>query len=254
MLYGKPEYNIEDDQTDQVGLRTLVMSKFWAVSRWPMSIEQLDAEGPEPPEVPGGMGLVGKQMRRNGGGLRTFWHFEGINGDGKSVTFKTRGNSPHYGFEPGFAEVSILRHPRIESMLDEFDGQLIDNQIIWPRVLSAGRQGRTGLDTSTQEKINPLFGRDSYFSMQGGTYWYRYMAQDERAIPPIEGKIFSAGSLPGRARSVPGRNYLGVGAPYTRRGPAAIEVMEQYWLSDEGGWPKEIYGRPTQQASVQSGL
>jgi hypothetical protein len=88
-----------------------------------------------------------------------------------------------------------------------------------------------------------MFGRETYFTQQGGTYWFRYMVLDESEIPTIEGRIFTAAELPGRARNISGRNYLGAGAPYQRRGPAAIEVIEQYWLSDEGGWPKELYSK-----------
>lgn len=255
MIYGTPTIIIEDDHTDQVGMRTLILSLMWQVSRWPMDLDQLDAEKPVAPEVPGGMWLIGSQTRRQGGALRTHWHYEGINGDGKSVTFKTRGNSPHYGFEPGFAELPIQQNSKISKLLDEFAGQPVDNQIFWPLELPETSTGQGGLSggstrigfgsggtTEGSKKINPMFGRQSYFALQGGTYWYRYMATDERSIPHIEGKVFKATSLPGRARNVPGRDYLGVGAPYIRRGPAAIEVVEQYWLSDEGGWPKEIYG------------
>lgn len=245
MIYGTPSVTIEDDQTDIVGMRRLLLSQMWQPSDWPMSLDQLDAEGPDIPDIPAGMGLVGTQTRRQGGALRTFWHFEGINGDGKSVTFATRGNSPHYGFEPGFAEVPIQRHPNISQLLDDYDGQIVDNQVIWPLQIVGGTAqiGLSGGDASQQTKANPMFGRETYFAFQGGTYWYRYMVLDESEIPNIEGQIFAASDLPGRARNIGGRNYLGVGAPYQRRGPVAIEVIEQYWLSDEGGWPKEIYSK-----------
>ena len=49
--------------------------------------------------------LIMRSMETNGA-LRTTWTFEGIGGDGKSVTFKDRTNSPDYSFEPGFSHGS----------------------------------------------------------------------------------------------------------------------------------------------------
>lgn len=243
MIIGTPAITIEDDHTDRVGLRTLLLSQMWQPSRWPMSVGELDAERPPTPDVPGGVVFIGRQTRRQGGALRTLWSFEGIEGDGQSVTFKTRGKSLDWGFEPGFSEAPIQRHRRIEALLDKFEGQVIDNEIIWPRTLSGDGGGGTGIGAGKQSsgKINPMFGRDTYFAFQGGTYWYRYMAQSEAEIPDVIGKLFSGASLPGGAPRHAGRNWLCAGAPFLRRGPA-VEVTELYWLSDEGGWPKPIYG------------
>jgi hypothetical protein len=246
MIYGTPEIYVEDDQTDQVGVRTLVLSLMWEASRWPMTIEELDAEEPEPPEVPGGMWLVGRQRRPNGGVMRTVWTFDGVNGNGKDVTFKTRGNSPHYGFDPGFAQLPIQVHPKINQWIDEFGGLVADDKIFWPRLINSTSLGGGGAGLNgrgaAQQKPNPLFGHDSYFGFQGGTYWYRYMVRSETEIPDILGKRFSSAALPGGAPRYAGRDWLGAGAPFQRRGPAAVEVMELYWLSEEGGWPKVIYG------------
>lgn len=243
MIYGEPSITIEDDHTDLIGLRTLLLSQMWQPSSWPLAIDALDKEAPSAPEVPGGLWLIGRQRRRQGGVLREFWLYEGINGDGKTITFKTRGKSPHYGFDPGLSERPIQLHPKIESLLDKYEGQVIDNQIIWPLNLS-GTGATSGLQKSdsSDAKINPLFGRDSYLAFQGGTYWYRYMVQDEARIPDIIGKIFRSTELPGGAPRFSRRDWLGSGSPWQRRGPAAVEVVEQYLLSDEGGWPKEIYG------------
>jgi hypothetical protein len=242
MIYGTPIFKVEHDQTDQVGLRRLVLSKMWQASRGVISIEELDAEEPGAPEVPGGMGLIGRTRTAGGGVLRTAYVYEGINGNGKDVTFKGRGVSQHYGFEPGFSEVPIQVNPNIGKLLDEFQGQVLDSEIIWPlRLSSQSSGGGLGGAKVSSIKLNPMFGRTSYFSFQGGSYWYRYMARDESEIPNIIGKIFKGG-MPGRPPRIGGRDWLGAGAPFTRRGPAAIEVMELYWLSDDKGWPKEIYG------------
>lgn len=244
MIYGNPIFRVEHDQTDQVGLRRLVLSKMWQASRGALSVEELDADEPPPPEVPGGLGLIGRTRTSANGVMHTAWTYEGINGNGKDVTFKERGVSQHYGFDPGFSEASILRHPKLRTpggLLDIFEGQPFDNEIVWPPYLS-GKSG-SGIGTSskaTEGEVNPMYGQDTYLTFQGGTYWYRYMARDESEIPDIIGRLFGGG-LPGRPPRVGGRNWLCAGVPYTRRGPAAIEVMEHYWLSDDGGWPKAIY-------------
>ncbi len=258
MIYGTPSLTIEDDQTDIVGLRHLLVSRMWQPSRWPMSLEELDAEAPEEPGSGGGMSLIGTQRRRQGGVLRSFWLYEGINGDGKTVTFKTRGNSPHYGFDPGFSERPIQLHPKIDDLLDKYEGQVIDNQIIWPLNLGDDGAGTSGLSRGNEwqhvtgndrvgaaaaSDVNPMFGRDSYLAFQGGTYFYRYMVANESEIPNIFGKIYGSGSLPGAAPRFGSRNWLGAGAQFLRRGPVAIEVVENYQLSDDGGWPKQIYGK-----------
>lgn len=253
MIYGAPTVNIEDDVTDRVGIRRLVLSQAWQASRWPMSITELDAEGPDIPGVPGGLGFIGHQTRRWGGGLRTYWTFEGINGDGKSVTFKTRANSPDYAFEPGFAQKSILLHPRFRTLRDTYQGTVDAGEVIWPDTIT-GNAGSSGLaGGSSGDRDNPMFGQTDYFDIEG-TYTYRYCVTDESLIPKIEGQIFEAAELPGKARTFGGdaktkRNYMGSGAPYQRRG-TIVEVQEIYWLSREGGWNTAIYGT----AKTQTGL
>lgn len=239
MIYGTPPVNIADDQTDRLGIRTLLLSQDWKASRWPMPQAELDAEAPAVPEVPGGIWLIGKQTRPRGGGLRTLWTFEGIDGDGKSVTFKTRGNSPDYGFKPGFAEVSILLHPRIQELLDQYEGTVLDGEVIWLPTLS-GSGPATGLGGSNTERPNPMFGQKGFLRIEG-IYSYRYLVRDESEIPDTEGRIFSSSQLPGRAKRYSNRNWIGAGADYDRCGPAAIKVAENYWLSGEGGWPAPTY-------------
>ncbi len=258
MIYGRPGIHVDDDQTDRIGIRTLRLSQMWQASRGDMSMVELDGEEPGAPDVPGGLWFIGRQRVRQGGVLRTSWTFEGVGGDGKDVTFKTRGNSPDFGFTPGFAELPIQRNPRFRKLRTDFEGSLLDSEVIWPEWLSdsntavdsgfsdvAAAIGLSGnlrptTDASGGGRPNPMFGQQSYFALQGGTYWYRYAARSEGEIPQIEGKLFTSGSLPGAARSFANRNWLGVGAPYTRRGPV-VEVTEMYWLSEEGGWPKPIY-------------
>ena len=52
-IYGTPALNILDDQTDRIGIRTMVLALIWQPSRWPMSIGEYDAERPAPPAMGG---------------------------------------------------------------------------------------------------------------------------------------------------------------------------------------------------------
>jgi hypothetical protein len=257
MIYGTPSLNTEDDVTDRIGIRRIVKSLFWQSSFERPTQEQLDAEAPGIPPMPGGMALVGVQTRRNGGGMKTFWTFEGINGDGKTVTFKTRGNSPDYKFEPAFSERPIQLHPNFADLKTKYKGQLLDDEVIWPDTIqgTGGSSGLTG-QSSQKAQSNPMFGEKTYFGIEG-TYTYRYCVTDESQVPAIEGKIFEAAELPGRARAFPGdqktkRNYMGVGAMYQRRG-TIIEVIETYWLSRAGGWNLAIYGKGKKAGSGSGG-
>ena len=236
----------DKDITDRVGVRTLILSQMWAVERGELSIEELDALKPARPAVPPGLLFIGEQTQQQPGVFRTLWTFEGVD----ERYLLGRGNSYDFGFTPGFSEATILRHPKIGDLLDKYEGTVLDAQVIWPRLLSGANTG-AGLGQSNQatDKPNPMFGRDTYFTFQGGTYWYRYIARDESEIPDIIGNVFEAGQLPGVAKRASGRNYLCAGSPYVRRG-LVLDVTEQYWLSDEGGWPAggaqaPIYKRKT---------
>lgn len=260
MIYGKLIYHVDDDSTDKIGMRTIVLGKMWQASRAELTIEERDAEIPPPPEMAAGLLLVGRQTRRLGGAVRTQWTFDGIDGDGKSVTFRTRTNTIDYGFDPGFSQVPIQLHPKIQSLLDGYGGQQTpEGDIFWPATLSSAdgngsfsnlgnelfsTNGFTGL-TSTglsggaaRERPNPMFGIKDFLRIEG-TYWCRYA--DFNPPTTQSGQIFQASALPGRAPNFPGRDYLSAGAPFRRRGPVH-DITEMYWLSGPGGWPKPVYG------------
>ncbi len=237
MIYGEPGIHIDDDQTDRIGIRTLVLSQMWQPSRWPLTMAELLAETPAAPEVPGGLWFIGRQTRRATGTLRTTWTFEGVDGDGKSVTFKTRGNSPDYRFEPGFAQVDILVHPEIQSMLTAYEGTLIGDQIFWSPTLSGGVA--TGLGGGQSGQLNPMFGVKDWFRLEG-TYIYRYVATDLAGVKSGVGRIHKGG-LPGEAPNYTDRDWLKAPSPWRRRGPV-FDIQEIYWLSGPGGWPQPVYG------------
>ena len=243
MIYGNPHDNPEDDQTDRVGLRTLVVSKMWQPTRWPMGRLEMDAERPGVPEMGSGMLFVGRQTRRRGGALQTFWSFEGIDGDGKSVTFKRRGFSLDYQFDPGFTQRPIGQHrKRIQDFIDNYGLQFLDGEPVWPaRLKRATGGGRIGARlTDKESEINPMFGVNEWLSLEG-SYSYRYLEFALRGLDRGVGQIHDSGSLPGEAPSYPDRNWLKAPLQYMRVGPV-YEIIEHYLLSGEGGWPEPVYG------------
>lgn len=240
MIYGTPAFTIEDDRTDMVGLRTLVLSLLWQPTDGKLSLEELDAQKPAPPQAPGGVVLLGAQTRRAGGALRTWWTFEGINGNGKDVTFKGRTNSLDYEFAPGFAEVSIVLHPKWQTLKERFGGYLLDNQVIWPEIIPLTTSSSGFTNTSDAGKLSPMLGQETWYRIDG-TYSFRYMSPDIGGLANGVAKIHKSGNLPGKAPNYTDRDWLKLPVSYRRRGPV-YEVVEKYWLSGDGGWPVQIYG------------
>lgn len=241
MIYGTPSIRTENDQDDLIGIRTLVLSKLWQASRWPMTIDQLDAEEPGVPEVQGGMMLVGRLRRPDRGGLRTSWTFRGVRGDGKGVTFKDRNHSFDYQFNPGFSQVDIKLLPNFSELLKDFGGSVtVDGDVFWPATIT-GNTGARGLGGGQEEETpNPMFGREDFFRTEG-TYSFRYAAFSLSGAESGVGKIHETGALPGKPPRFADRNWLKAPSPYVGLG-VVNDITEIYWLSGAGGWPKEIYG------------
>lgn len=245
MIYGSIPFHIDDDRTDIVGIRTITYSKIWQPSRWPLSIPELDAETPEPPEINAAMELVlGPVTSRINGGLRSAWTFRGVRGDGKGVTFKTRDTSTDYQFDPGFAQVPMAMHPDLAKLLDAYGGTVVDGQIFWPQDMPAasGSGGLSGgSNKSSEKKKNPMFGQEHFLRLEG-TYTHRYVSPSLAAAEAGVGRIFQSGALPGRAPTYSDRDWLKAPAPYRSLGKMLYEITEIYWLSGVGGWPRPVYG------------
>lgn len=244
MIYGVPQIARESDVTDRLGIRTLILSQMWQPSRGDISQTTLDAEVPNIPAVPGGIWLIGTQTRRYGGAMKTTWTFEGINGDGKSVTFKNRQNSFDYEFEPGFSQVPIQLHPDFYDLLETYGGLIDDENVIWPSTMpDSGGGGGGGLSGGKDKKSepNPMFGKSDFFRTEG-SYRFRYVDRDVPAIASSKvGKAHSSGELPGRPPSYADRDWLKLAPQIVRRGPTVHLITEVYWLSGPGGWPEPIY-------------
>ena len=239
MFYGTPTIHRDNDSTDLVGLRTLVLSQTWVPSSGALSQEQIDAEQPDIPGVSGGVLLVGEQTLQERGKMRTRWTFQGIKGNGKTVTFRDRSNSLDYQFDPSFAQVSIQRHPNFLNLIKTYGGQPSNDgqSVIWPTIYAASSNGLTASGTS---QTNPMFGIQDYFRLEG-TYRFRYLSL---ALP--SGILSPAQIVPSAPGQPPplqdGRNWLKLPVQYRRRG-LIFEIIEQYWLSGPGGWPLPVYNQ-----------
>ena len=247
MIYGKPQVRIVNDTTDFIGIRTLVLEQMWQPLSGAVNQADLDAEKPPVPVPAGGVLLVGEQCRPFGGAFKSTWTFQGIQGDGKSVTFKDRENSLDYSFEPGFSQIPIQLHPDFQSLLASYDGQP-DNEgarVIWPPTLGGSGGQQIGLGAGAgagNEKPNPMFGVQDYFRMEG-TYRHRYAGKTlPNDLFDDSGRAVPSKSLGGEPPELTeGRNWLKVPPTYRRRG-AIFEITEMFWLSGPRGWPVPVYG------------
>jgi hypothetical protein len=242
MIYGTTNVHLVRDLTDLIGIRTLILRQYWQATSTNPSQAELDGMKPGVPAVPGGVILMGEQTMKERGRYATIWTFQGVNGDGKGVTFKDRNNTLDYGFEAGFAQVPIQVHREFTRMLEDFQGYPSNDgtTVIWPPSLSAeSGGGGLSLNQQAQSDTNPMFGIQAYFEMEG-VYRCRYA---ERQLPANidEGVGFIATDLPGQPKKLKdGRNWLKAPTNYQRKG-VVFDITEYYWASRRGGWPEPVY-------------
>lgn len=244
MIYGQPNIHMVRDVTDIIGIRTLVLRQYWQPGG--ASQGDVDAAKPAAPAVPGGLAIMGEQTMKERGRYSTLWTYQGINGDGKSVTFKDRSHSIDYGFEPGFAQVPIQLHADFEELAKTYGGYPSNDgtTVLWPPELN-GKSSSVGLKkggTATAKgSTNPMYGIQAFFEMEG-IYRCRYASRD---VPKNlqDGVGFIAEKLPGKPPELAdGRTWLKAPAAYERKG-FIFDITEYYWLSRRGGWPRPVYER-----------
>lgn len=239
MIIGDPDFVIEDDRTDRVGLVSLSLSKVWAPEST-SSIEAIRASKPAPPEVGALMELVAAITRPDGGAMKTQWWFEGVDGDAKGPIFRTRLTSRDSEFSPGFSQVDIGLHPKLQELIDAYEGQVVDGEIYFPPTIERGSKSPLAKGGAGQQSSSPVALVRDFLRMEG-TYSHRYMSLDISGIQNGVGTIFEGG-LPGSPPPLTdGRNWLKAPTAYQRRG-LVFEILESYWLSGPGGWPRPIYG------------
>lgn len=263
-IIGKFRVKVHDDQTDLIGIRTLILSQVWQAEAGRTTPDDLDEQAPPVPAAPRRMEFIGKQRRPWGGGLREFWTYTGL---GDESLVKRLGKSNDYHFEPAFAQLPLLQHRNIADLLGSFGGAVVDTQIVWPPLLGGGGSASGGAvrqepnpfskgsvsPSSTSGRLglsgggsgggggepNPMAGRQDYFGF-GGTYHYRYVADNLDGLMKKGVRIVSADRLPGKAPSFGDRNYL-VGPEGYEKHAGFFAITIQGWLSDEGGWNPYIY-------------
>lgn len=243
MIYGQPNIHMVRDVTDIIGIRTLVLRLYWQVRMTSPSQSEIDAAKPAAPAVPGGLSIMGEQTMKERGRYSTLWTYQGINGDGKSVTFKDRANSIDFGFDPGFSQVPIQMHEDFEALAKKYGGYPSNDgtTVVWPPELG---DGGTSVGLKKGEAVtggtNPMYGIQAFFEMEGV---YRYRYAETSIIGDLQAGVgFIAKSLPGKPPGLTdGRNWLKAPTAYQRKG-FIYDITEFYWLSRRGGWPKPVYG------------
>ena len=241
MIYGSNNVHSIKDSTDMIGIRTLILRQYWQATSTNPSQGELDGMKPGAPGVPGGMLLMGEQTMKERGRYATMWTYQGINGDGKSVTFKTRGNSFDYGFDPGFSQVPIQVHKDFMAMMDKYQGAPSNDgtTVLWQPELAASTGGSLSTQSTSAKTTNPMYGIQAFFEMDG-VYRYRYAAL---TLPgDIEAGVgYIAEGLPGIPPPLKDdRNWLKAPVAYQRKG-YIFDITEYYWLSRRGGWPEPVY-------------
>jgi hypothetical protein len=252
MIYGNPIVHVDDDQTDKIGIRTLVASIIWQLSDAEIDTEDLSGEVPEAPAVSEDeLLLVGIQTRRQGGGIyKTTWTWEGVDSKG-GMPLKGRDDTFDFGFDPQLSQVSLKLWRGVkeddshafDDLLTQFQGypDPDSDQIIWPAQIAAST-AKTGLSSSSLPAgtLNPMFGLQDFFRLEG-TYKVRYAALNlPENLYEFAGLVTT--DLPGNPPKIgQGRNWLKVPPKWKRRG-LVHEIFETYWLSGIGGWPLPIYG------------
>ena len=170
--------------------------------------------------------------------------YRGVSGEGSAVTFKDRNTSNDSRFDPGLENIPIQHHPEFISLRDNYGGFVDGNEVIWSPTLKSNTAARGFSGGSKDaEELNPMFGRQDYFSATG-TYTHRYVSFSLAAAMARAGRIFTTGELPGRLGKelvFEGRNWYKAPSPFIDL-TYVFEVMEIFWLSPDGGWPSVIYG------------
>lgn len=243
MIHGANNVHIVRDVTDLIGIRVLILRQYWQCDLDRPSQADIDALKPSAPRVPGGLIIMGEQTMKERGRYATLWTYQGINGDGKSVTFKDRRNSIDYGFDPGFAQVPIQVNKNFAQMLEKFQGYPSNDgtTVIWPPQLSDEAGSPLDKKASASSNLNPMFGIQAVFEMEG-VYRHRYASRD---LPSDlqRGVGYIAASLPGKPPALTdGRNWLKAPVAYQRKG-SIYDITEYYWMSRRGGWPEPVYRR-----------
>jgi hypothetical protein len=238
MIFGTPVYHIDIDRTDRIGIRTLGISRMWQPSQGGLSIAELDAEEPPPPFAPGGVAYFGKSRSQDGGAMSTHWSFEGVDGDGKSPSCKTRGNSIDFSFQGGFQQVSVGIRPDFQSLLTDYAGSTVDGEIYFMPFLpdasgSTGGSPKKQCPAQTKPDVRAHDLSSARWHLQDSIRF-----TDPPTLTGQAGKIVT--TPPGQPPIYADRDWLLAPLDYRFR-DTIFDNTETCWLSGEGGCCKPLY-------------
>jgi hypothetical protein len=247
-FYGTSRPKIESDETDQLGIRTIVLAQKWAVASQGENptIEEVLSSAPQGPVLFGYLPLK-PRTTPEGGGFVTRWTYgmEGQSDSNGNGGLKGRGQSNVCRFEPGFSDQTLLRHPDLKKYLSQY-GMTVSKggEIDFAQVIPAAQVAGLGGVQAIGSQINPMYGRKTFLSFQGGTWTYSYAVKKLPAnLYANVGKVIK--TPPVIKEKFADRDWLTAPPAFNLRGTGEAgdiyQIDEHYLLSEEGGWPREVY-------------
>lgn len=165
-----------------------------------------------------------------------------------------------WGFDPAFQQTAIEKNPEINVLIEDYGGfeDPQTHRVTFRRILQKSneqgplrdRRGLLGKNSQDSEgnTLNPLFGfnESGYISMSG-IATARYLTSDVSRTLVGVGTVFQ--ELPGSAPDLglgDDRNWLKMPASVAEsareeNGKIWYEVVDQFMLSEKGGWPEAVY-------------
>lgn len=243
-VYGNPKPVLKSDTIDKSGVRHLALSQIWQPRQPGLSTAEMLAECPNAPVVPGFTLVLPIKTELQGGYFETTWTLDGpATGILTAGAVQDRSNSTDWTFEPIWQEKSLALHPNFQNLLADYSGTIdaTSGRINWQTPLSVSNG--SGLDAGSSNTIdNPMYGRQTYFDLTGGIYSFRYTQKDRYSgLYAYVGNILATGSLPGLPPNFPNRNWMKIQPKESKATGSLFKFEEIFWLSEEGGWPKQIY-------------
>lgn len=166
--------------------------------------------------------------------------YEGNDSNGDTAPYGTR-EKPAYQLQSSFEEEAIEAHPKINELLKNYGGEIVNGRAVWPAKMPSQQNtnsgGLGGTKKSSSSNKNPMCGVEKYKKLS--VQWQ--VSYSATNIPPDVlvnvGRIMSP---PGNPPSINGRTkWLCMPPTANKRGNTA-EITETYLLLEEEIAP-ELY-------------
>jgi len=228
------EAYLESWECDKFGVATATMAKMAKGTELEVGLAR-----PSHALISGEMVLTKTECQPQDGGLWGLnrWYFEG--------EYKLTG-FVEYALETSERQVPIEVHQCIDSLVNTYNGKVIDGKIKFPKTvkdtLASNSNSPIGSLTpngSVSQPRSPMFGVESYMDV-AATF---SATSVEKSIPPA-----AAGTVvqfPDTSERIPRlgagiRDWLVLPSSGRRRG-LVYEVTRRWMLSGRGGWNRDIY-------------